>query len=413
MTDLQTDVVVVGGGVAGSALAAQLARGGVAVVVLERSTEFVDHVRGETIPPWGYAEWQQTGLLDVLLAAEGSVATRYVPYGDTLAPDVAEAFALDASTVIPGVPGSLNVSHPLVCQGLLDAAESAGATVLRGVRQIDAVAGAAPHVRCALGDTSYDIAARLVVGADGRSSTVRRQLGVALEASGPRTFGAGLLVDELDWPAGCNSLGTWDDVHFLVFPRGEGRARIYLMWDKDNPSRFAGEGGAERILERLATMPCLPNPDAFRAARPLRGWASYPMEDTWADQPYVEGAVLVGDAAGYNDPILGQGLTISARDSRLVAEALLGSSSWTPDVFVPYAVERKERMRRLRATAEATTRLRADFSPDGLLRRQAAFARFAADPAARLPVSAGLVGPDGIPPEAFTREAADRMLSLA
>ena len=89
-----------------------------------------------------------------------------------------------------------------------------------------------------------------------------------------------------------------------------------------------------------------------------------------------------------------------------------------PDIFEPYARERAERMRRLRATAEAMTRLRADSTREGHRRRDAAFARFAADPAARMPIAAGWVGPEALPPEAlppeaFTREAADRMLALS
>ncbi|HLK95187.1 MAG TPA: hypothetical protein VK365_05565 [Nocardioidaceae bacterium] len=84
-----------------------------------------------------------------------------------------------------------------------------------------------------------------------------------------------------------------------------------------------------------------------------------------------------------------------------------------PDVFEPYARERAERMRHLRATAEAMTRLRADSTREGHRRRDAAFARFAADPAARMPIAAGWVGPEALPPEAFTREAADRMLALS
>jgi squalene monooxygenase len=45
------DVVVVGAGIAGGALAAALVRGGKSVLVLERSTEYVDHVRGEYMHP--------------------------------------------------------------------------------------------------------------------------------------------------------------------------------------------------------------------------------------------------------------------------------------------------------------------------------------------------------------------------
>jgi 2-polyprenyl-6-methoxyphenol hydroxylase-like FAD-dependent oxidoreductase len=255
--------------------------------------------------------------------------------------------------------------------------------------------------------------ARVVVGADGRNSTVRRQLGIPLANSGSRTFAVGLLVDGLTgWPAATNTAGTCEDVAFFIFPRRSGCTRIYLFWDKSAPGRFSGKDAGDHILQRLATLSCFPAPEIFHQACPRPGWASFPMADTWTDRPYVPGTVLIGDAAGHSDPIIGQGLTIAIRDARLVGDALLGEPHWGPDVFEPYATERAERMRRLRATAEAMTRLRADFTPDGHRRRDAAFARFAADPAARLPIAAGWVGPGALPPEAFTRKAADRMLAL-
>jgi hypothetical protein len=70
-----------------------------------------------------------------------------------------------------------------------------------------------------------------------------------------------------------------------------------------------------------------------------------------------------------------------------------------------------ERMRRLRATAEAMPGLRADVTPDGHRRWDAAWR---ASPLTRRRGShrRRMVGPDALPPEAFTREAADRMLAL-
>jgi 2-polyprenyl-6-methoxyphenol hydroxylase-like FAD-dependent oxidoreductase len=252
------------------------------------------------------------------------------------------------------------------------------------------------------------------VGADGRSSTVRRQLGIPESGSGPRTVAVGVLVDGLTgWPAGTNTTGTCEDVAFFLFPRRDGRARIYLVWDKRAPGRFAGASGGDRVLQRMATLSCFPDADVFRHARPRRGWATFPMQDTWTDSPAVPGAVLIGDAAGYSDPIIGQGLTVAVRDARLVSDALLADRRWDVSTFRRYVTERAERMRRLRATAEATTRLRADFGVEGRRRRDAAFARFATDPTARLPIAAALVGPHRLPPEAFTREAADRMLALS
>lgn len=53
MERTRSDVVVVGGGIGGSALAAQLAAGGLDVTVLERTTELPDRVRGEIWTPCG------------------------------------------------------------------------------------------------------------------------------------------------------------------------------------------------------------------------------------------------------------------------------------------------------------------------------------------------------------------------
>ncbi|MDT7571145.1 MAG: hypothetical protein QOE05_1319 [Actinomycetota bacterium] len=408
-----TDVVIVGGGIAGSSLAVLLARGGLDVTVLERTLEFEDRVRGETMPPWGYLELVATDLLDVFLRADGTVAERYASYGDTMPPDVADATAIDATALLPGAAGSVNLSHPGACQALIDEAAALGATVVRGVRHVEVTPGTQPEVSYTAQGGTETMRPRLVVGADGRSSMVRKQIGVELDRSGVRTFAVGVLVEGVaDWPRTTNSVGTWDDVYYLVFPRGEDRARVYLLWDKDSPQRFAGPDGPERVVQQMASLGCFHDPGIWAGARPISPCASYPMEDTWSERPYAPGVVLVGDAAGWNDPIIGQGLTIAVRDARLVAEAMLGADDWSPATFEGYARERTERLRRLRATAEAVTRLRCDFSPEGKQRRLAAFARFATDPMARLPIAAGLVGPDILPAEAFTREAADRMLAL-
>ena len=58
------DVVIVGGGIAGGALAAVLARGGIDVAVLERDPVPLDRVRGEFMAPWGVAELKRLGLFD-------------------------------------------------------------------------------------------------------------------------------------------------------------------------------------------------------------------------------------------------------------------------------------------------------------------------------------------------------------
>ncbi len=67
----QYDVITVGGGLAGSALATALARDGMRVLVLERTEVFQDRVRGEQVHPWGVVELKELGLYDLLLGSCG------------------------------------------------------------------------------------------------------------------------------------------------------------------------------------------------------------------------------------------------------------------------------------------------------------------------------------------------------
>ena len=60
---MNVDVVTIGGGVGGAALATAVARTGRAVLVLERETNFKDRVRGENILPWGVAAARRLGIL--------------------------------------------------------------------------------------------------------------------------------------------------------------------------------------------------------------------------------------------------------------------------------------------------------------------------------------------------------------
>src|SRR5260370_39487902 len=74
------DVVIVGGGIAGSALATVLARKGIAVAVLERDLAPADKVRAAYMAPWGVAELKRLGLLEALQAAGALFATRSLPF---------------------------------------------------------------------------------------------------------------------------------------------------------------------------------------------------------------------------------------------------------------------------------------------------------------------------------------------
>ncbi len=405
------DVVIVGGGIAGSALAAVLAPTGMSVLVLERQVAYRDRVRGENMQPWGAAEAQRLGLEDVFLGAGGGYCSTYVPYDEGLAPADAEANAIPVGLLVPGVPGSLNVGHPQASEALAAAAASRGATVVRGIGDVEVEAGPSPTVRYEVDGDLHEARCRLVVGADGRQSTVRRSLGIVLQQQESKAQLGGLLVEGAhEWPADRAAVGTEGDRHFLAFPRPNGYVRLYLAVDAARD--MGGADKASAILEgfRLA---CVPGSERLADAIPAGPAAFYRGTDTWSDQLAVDGAVLVGDAAGWSDPVIGQGLAVAMRDVRMVADVLRAGDGWSPSAFEPYATERAERMRRLRVSAFVDTELRCTFTPQGQARRRAFRELIATEPLILGVILAILAGPETAPPEAFTDENVARILALA
>ncbi len=407
------DVVVVGGGIAGSALATVLARDGHDVLVLERQTTYRDKVRGEVIVPWGVDEILRLGLEDAFLAAGGCYVTRGVHYDEVSPPAEAEAAAAPLDQLLAGVPGALDVGHPEACESLSQAATRAGATVVRGVGEVAISTNGAQHVSYELDDVEYEVRCRLIVGADGRMSTVRRQLGLSLSETPARTLGGGMLIDGLQsWPSHQIALGTEGDLHYLMFPRANGRVRLYLLHGIEQNGRFSGLNREKAFLDAYRFR-CIPGSDDIAGSRPAGPCAFYPMHDTWVDIPYVEGAVLIGDAAGWNDPIIGQGLSISLRDVRQVAEILRSAPDWSAAAFGDYGEERRERMRRLRLAAQLRTDIYCTFTPEGAARRKLWNEVWQSDEVLGGPELAPLVGPEKAPAESFEQANFDRILSLS
>lgn len=404
------DVVVIGGGIAGSALAAALAPAGLDVLVLERVTEFRDKVRGEYMQPWGAVEMLQMGLDDVLLAAGGGWCRRIIPYGEGTDPAAAESNAIPLDAMIPGIPGSFNVGHPQASEALNTAAATRGATVLRDVTDVEVSVGSEPSVRYSHDGKVHDVECRLIVGADGRQSTVRKELGIALhKVESPAVLG-GLLVRAETWPVDSAIIGVEGERHFLAFPRPNGYVRLYLC--RLPSPETSGADRARHMLDAYR-LDCVPGSDVLASATPA-GPCSYVLgSDSWTDVLAVDGAVLIGDAAGWNDPILGCGLSVAMRDARSVADVLLAGDDWSPAAFESYAAERGERMSRLRISARVATELNCDSTPEGRDRRRAVRELMASDPLVVALRASPLMGPESAPAEAFTEETIGRALAFA
>jgi 2-polyprenyl-6-methoxyphenol hydroxylase-like FAD-dependent oxidoreductase len=378
-----------------------LADDGLDVAILEASTEYEDRVRGESMQPWGVAEARDLGVEQVLLDAGAHVAGAWNHYDTDVPTEVSEANPIPVSIMVPGVDGSLNLRHPEACNALSAAASKAGVDVRRGVSDVALTIGAAPKIRATDGDgLPIELTARLVVGADGRNSTVRRQAGIELSRQEETCMIAGLLVEGLDDVSDERDfLASQDDLFMAAFHQGGGRLRVYLCPGVDQKRRFSGPGGLDEF-RRSASFGCLPFGEALADATPAGPLATYPGDDSWTERPFTDGVVLVGDAAGYNNPIIGQGLSIALRDARTVRD-VLRDGDVSPAAFTAYADERTERMRRLRATATFMSATFADECTDRPARR-ARFFELQQNEPLMLGMLVGMMGgPENGPPDAF------------
>lgn len=409
---LDADVVIAGAGIGGSALATVLARAGLAVLVLEKETEYRDRVRGEWLAPWGVAEAQRLDLYATLRAAGGHHVVEQRTYHDAI-DAVSDPFNTIDLALLPNVPGPLCLGHPTMCRTFSQAAIDAGARVLRGVDGItlDAPTDGRRTVRFTHDGAPQVARPRLVVGADGRGSPIRKQAGIELHRDPTHHLFAGLLVEGADdWPATVQSTGVEGDVHYLIFPQGNGRARLYLGYALEQRRRLGGADAAARFLDAYR-LRGLPGSAALSGARPAGPCHAYGNEDTWTETPVANGVVLVGDAAGHNDPIIGQGLSITLRDVRIVRDIILGGNDWSPAAFAPYVEERRERMRRLRFVAALDSTLENEFGPAAAARRARARERQAADPSLLNWFFSVFIGPETVPAESFDPAVRERLLA--
>ncbi len=89
-----------------------------------------------------------------------------------------------------------------------------------------------------------EVVADVVVGADGRASTVRKQTGIKLDRDEAISYLAGLLLEDLeDVPDDHDVIVGEGDLGFFLFHQGNGRARAYLACGLSRKHRFAGAAG--------------------------------------------------------------------------------------------------------------------------------------------------------------------------
>ena len=279
------DLLIIGGGIAGASLAGAMAKQGARVLVLESETRFRDRVRGEAIMPWGVIEARALGIYDVLVAAGAVPITYWDSYQGA---DRSGHRNLVSTTAIK--EHILACYHPYMQEALLQWAQDSGASVKRGARarSVEAADGKGTNVivEVEVAGGSESIAARLVVGADGRGSAVRSWAGFDVIKDPDRNLVAGVLLEGIDLPEDAAHAWLQADAGHFVFhwPQGNGMARAYLCTSPGAGSRLSGAGDFTRFIEgcEAAGVPA----DVYSQAKAAGPLATFDGAGTWVRDAY-------------------------------------------------------------------------------------------------------------------------------
>jgi 1H-pyrrole-2-carbonyl-[peptidyl-carrier protein] chlorinase len=338
------EVGIVGGGPAGSSMAAYLAKAGVSCVVFEREIFPRPHV-GESLVPSSTRVFHELDFLGEMEAAQfphkfGAVwtaneqAKAYYHDFEGLSPDCHAEVRFDEREQ-PGVNKNYtyHVDRGKFDLLLLQRAHKLGASIYEGVR----VGGVdfspeQPYVRFTMGRKEMGVNVRMVVDASGRHTILGNQLKLKVKDPVFDQFAIHAWFGGFDREALAKSpeQGNYIYIHFLPIsntwvwqiPITDDITSIGVVTQKKN---FAGskQDREKFFWDSLATRPLLS--EALRRAERVgnfkeEGDYSYAMSQLCGDR-----FLLVGDAGRFVDPIFSTGVSIALNSSRFAHKDILAA----------------------------------------------------------------------------------------
>ena len=337
----RSDVLIVGAGPGGSALAVLLAQAGVRVTLIDRAAFPRDKPCSEYLSPEAVRLLDRFGVIQAV-EARGALplagTTVVAPRGSRVTGEFAR------SAPAPSRPTGLSVPRLVLDAELVRVAVERGASLLERVTaeallyEEGGVAGAV--VRTSTG-TRRTIRARVTVGADGLRSVVARQLG-------RRHHGVPSRLAFVAHVSGVPALGPTSEMHVTdhgyvgLNAIGSDLANVALVLPRRHAA--AARGRAEAFFfEQLERYPGVRGRVSRRNL--VRAVLVTGPFSAWSRRVVADGALLIGDAADFFDPFTGQGIHAALRGAELAAGALRGAlereGRVTARALGRYAAERR------------------------------------------------------------------------
>jgi 2-polyprenyl-6-methoxyphenol hydroxylase-like FAD-dependent oxidoreductase len=314
---IATNCAIAGGGPAGMMLGFLLARAGVDVLVLEKHTDFLRDFRGDTIHPSTLEVMHELGLLDRFLKLPhqqvreigGIVGDEMVVFADfTHLPTHCGFIAFLPQWDFLDFLADQGKRYPgfkLMMQAEVDDLLWDGDTVI-GLK--------AKHPEGML-----EVHADLVVGADGRQSTVRERAGLKVEDLGAPMDVLWMRLSKKPGD-GSQTLGRIQAGRlFVMLDRGDYWQCAYVI-PKGGFERLRAQG-IEAFRKDLLAL----NPALINRVNEIGSWDDVKLLTVRVDRLerwYRRGLLCIGDAAHAMSPVGGVGINLAIQDAVAAANIL-------------------------------------------------------------------------------------------
>lgn len=297
-----TDVLIVGAGPVGMALANLLGRHGVETLIIDKTEQI------QTAPRAIALDNEALRILQLAGLDEAAFARVVIPEARLHSPIFGEFARINATGMLDGHPRLVTFFQPELEHALETAIDRFACLDLRRRVECGAVSQTGDGCKATLRDADgveRTVAARYIVAADGASSPIRRQLGIAFDGTSHEENW--LIVDAVNAPK------PIDHVEFLCDPRrpvphmpapGNRQRWEFMLHPGEPPEEMLRP---ERVRELL-----LPWMDYDEAT--VERTAVYRFHARTVRRFSAGRVFLVGDAAHVTPPFAGQGLVAGLRD---------------------------------------------------------------------------------------------------